>query len=304
MSDDLRQTFLSYFDIESNGFEHPVQNTNRILGFSAQKKYSEYLLKKLGVDKDAPFICLIHIYVADNDYQSRDKMPLYCMAYFCHQKDGVFCQGVDHLKKTIFFHPVTVELTNDFFFNKSTCDFFYHNNKISPHDILQIIFDLHIKPTRPFYGFPLRLHIMVSALISGLFYLLKMMCVFMNKLISGEEYNYDFYYNYLFEDKVRSEPSTDNLAIHDKNMMDFFGFKAKIYPLFVYAFIHLVFYLIIYVLHVFDTPVYISNIFHNIFLTAIYAIVTLYIWINVLPIILKYLIKYFETQRFWFKLKY
>ena len=309
MSENLAKAFIDIFNPEANGFTNPVQLEDRKIGFSVQKKYDETLLKRLRVNKNEPFVCMIWVVVKDDDYEKTDLIPIKLRASFGYKRDGMIYKATDYLPKRqwwlkLFYPPpLDVESKDEFFFDKASEKFFFKHKEIAPNVVLDAIFNMHIKITKPLKGLWLRIKYFLLIIFMPFIYKSsKMLCKSLYFIIALGKYDYDIFQKQFFLDSQEPEEET-KASIDNEKTIEVLGYPIKQKPLFTYSFFTLAVFTANYFLPSLFTnfiPIhnYIVTILKNSFLTILYAIVTLYLWEFILPSSLKYGVKYFEEKSF------
>ncbi len=304
VDDNSPGNFLNFFNISGKDFIDPVQMEDSKIGFSVKRKYDESLLKKLKIPKNAPFVCLIHVIVQDDDYKTKDLIPIKFKASFGYSHDGSLRAGIKYLENGTFFYPLDIESKDEFFFNKTTNKFFYKKKNISPSAILDAVFEMHIKITKPIKGSWLRIKFFwYMIVIPFLFKSIKKICRILHSMITFEKYNYimllpiDGLSITRTQDSEKAKGEIDS----DDKKVKIFGYNINPNPLLTYCMTNLFFYTIYYFFPLlFGNFIvicnYISRVSKNNFLIVLYVVFTLYIWDVTLPCILKRGIKYFEEK--------
>jgi hypothetical protein len=288
--------FISLFNLETDGYENPVPLTDEYIGFSVQKRYDEILLKRLGVNKDDPYVCLIYVSIKKTNYEAKDRPPIELSASFCYQKENRFWRGTAHLPKKTMFMPLDIASTDEFFFSKISKKFYYKDKEIAPNTVLNEMFQLHIKFTKPLKGLWLRIkYLWLKVVTPNIYILIKTFFRAVHFIVTLKSYDYDVFQEYLTDSKKPSKETPDN-----EQRLDILGYKIKATPLITYSFFSLILFTINYFWPFVITPIhnYLSRILANNFLTTLYAVVTLYLWDVFLPDCMRNGVKYFEKKRF------
>lgn len=295
--DDLKQNFESSFSvIETLGFPTPVKFLDSEIGIGIRKDFDDVTasLIKVGI-----------LHPSDNNIE-----PIYISITHGRKDNGsIVIRDVVKLtdpidlfsiKNTVggFFSNHSLYLKDHYYYNKKRNVFLKNSQEITAGNLVQEVFDKHIKTTRPIQGLPMRIKLLIiQVILPALFYTL-----FYNFfhhflfIISGDRYTYN-----MFEGrgetntKLRSDEvakwglgNSINKQLkpkkEDGEKMDIFGYKLSQHAAVMYSLISLGLYFYLYN----EPPIkVIETMSNNTLIVLFYVIVTLHFFDKWLPSILK-----------------
>lgn len=255
---EIRDIFKTKFELPRGGFYEPVDLQDTELGFSVYKDQ-----KHLGRDD---FKSIFKVYIRKDDFKKEgDKKPVtITVSYGRKTGDGIIVNTSDFsdFKRELNW-PVELISRDDFFYNINTHDFYHGEKIISAARVLDLINEWHIKPTKKYKGFWLRMkmrffHTILSGILKILFYIVSGI----QYLASGEKVNFYF--------KVEDSVTPKNKL---GKKIKIFEYEVELWIAVLYSIFHLLIYSIFFLYNFW--PSFLINIFHNGFLTVIYTIVSL-----------------------------
>lgn len=304
----LKSNFLSAFNLEGNGFYKPVFLSDVKVGFGALRDLDSKIKEKLNIIEGKEYKTLLHIYIKDEDLDNEkiQKKPLVIKAHFnLSSGEDLFREQFDFIKKHRY-QPVDL-VSRDYFYDTEK-NIFYNNKGdiISAEQILAQIYNLHIKTSKLFLGFYLRIKLFFwRSLLPFFFKCVYQLFVGILYIISGEKCTYDIIKNYVdtlyfknTEEHTKREPK---LNLTENKKITIFGYSASPWAICAYCVFHFLIYTIMYLLKY--KPDYIKYLLTNNFAIIIYVIPTLSFFEAILPKIIKYFIKQFTLLAFNFSAK-
>ncbi len=269
-------SFRNKFKLPFSSFHEPIDYIDGTFGFSTMKEHSG----------DYASLFKITIPKTELDHTEPLKQIYASVSYGKKTSDGIVLASSRERIKGLFDR---IDLwSDDFFCNFETEEFFEKSKEtykpIDAHDILIKLEDLHEKPTKKLRGFPLRIklfyfRIILAGFFKSIFYILA----WIESLRSGQKF--EIFDNPIdFQNRVGiSNPDINKPK--EEAPIDIFGYKVKPQVAFIYGFMHLFVYYIFFINNY--KPQWIINIFSNIFLTVMYAVVSLGLMNFILPQLLK-----------------
>lgn len=290
----IKEKLLKSLNIEKSGFYNPVFLQDIKVGFSIVKNPSDSLKEKLKIKDNKQYKTLVRVYIKDEDLLNttiKKKTLIIKMHFNLVENDEMFRENYDFIKNNRY-KPVDL-ISTDYSYNIDNNEFCDIKGQIvEGKDVLADVYKQHIKTSRLFVGFYLRLKLFFwQRFIPYIFSLLSNIFVCFLYIISGQKYTYDVIKRYVDliyfkEDKVEKEEK-ENLK--ESKKITIFEYSASFWSIFVYCIFHLILYSIFYLNNY--KPDYIKIMLSNNFLIIIYAVFSLSIFEVFLPKILKFLIK-------------
>lgn len=248
---------------------------------------------------------IFYIYLKNEELENKkDKKSLHIRATYgslIEEGEKKFIQRSSENEKNIkkVIGPIDFTSDNDFFYNITENQFYQKDEKITPEQLLEKIYQIHIKPTRFFKGFIIRIKLFIWRVL--LVFLLKLIsdifqCLLF--LISGEKF-IDIYTRIFSANKI-DNTSQNNNKYTEPEKWDLFGFKAPLWPITFFCVFHFTLYIIFWLKNY--KPEFIITILENNFLTIIYAMLFLVILERFLPRIFKFFIN--KTSQLYFDLSF
>lgn len=278
--------FIDKFNSEENGFYDLNSFVDNEIGFSIKKKLNE---------GDSDNTSLISIYIPDKIFKNKEieKKPLSIHAtYGKIVPEGVTMRS---LEKTKFTDPVDAEYTDEYFYNIRTKDIYRKDKIISADELLNEVYGIHIKPTKPVRGFCLRMKMFFwRILMNSIFkYASKFLSILLY-IVSGDRYSYDpiFKERNLNGGVIKSDRpikrESEKPEAEEGKKISFLGYKASPHCILFYSLFHFLFYIIF--IYSNYQPEIITKIFKNNFLTLTYVMMSLIVIDKIMPKILMLLI--------------
>ncbi len=287
--------FINKFDLDKYGFYAAVPYTDAAIGFGCKKKLNS---------KDEENVTGIGIYMSEKTYAEQStRKGLYITAIYGKQ----FSDGIQIRSKYNFNEPLDLEFRDEFFYDINTEKIYKKNKEITADDLLLYVYRKHIRTTKDFFGFILRIRLRfwriwlpcLLKLISSTFHYLLL-------IISGDRYTYEFLFkeenlngqiiSSRMEGRVNKVPKPPKETEEKAATIDFFGIDVPQWPIVFYSSLHLCLLVLIKYLGIKVTQI--KEFFDNNFCMVLYVIVSFWLIETVLPFILKKLIKYFSTLAF------
>lgn len=283
------QKFISSFNLKNNDFTDPVILEDLKFGFTTTKQFKDN------------YFSMIRVFIRDEDLENDklDRKPIFFRASFTLKQGDKFLVVTNQItnKKTI---PIDLISRDDYYYNISQNLFYKKDEKTSGEKALNEIYQLHIKPSKKIRGFYLRNKLRFLRFPSKLAKLIERFCYYLLIIIAGEKYDYSVFGKYTTTKQILD---TDKKETDKKLTKDFslFGYSASFWSMMSYSGIHLIFFTIFFVCDF--RPQYLTTIFTNSFLTAIYVVFSLGLFEIILPKILKVIIEHSSKLYFRLSLK-
>jgi hypothetical protein len=271
--ENIKTQFKNSFNLGSNGFINPVLLTDSKIGFSVQKKCEVKIEKMLKIKKGNEYITLILIYIPDDAlYSENQKKPLIIRASFHLFKDGKFYYD-DSLIQNKQRRPIDLVSRDEYSYDIETNTFYANGKNSSADNILNEVYELHIKPSKLFKGSFLRAKMAFKKFKAFVVKLISNFFAILLYLTNGAKVTENILARYYDDDKrkIMGEKSVTNTEKSPKTI--FFGIDTHLHPLISYATIHFIIFTIFFLIDF--KPQYIKLIFSNNFLTVLYVIITL-----------------------------
>jgi hypothetical protein len=281
-----------------NGFHDFFPYENEI-GFSIQKDLNK---------KDINNTSLLSFYIHNNSPESDSKKSILISATYGKKVQN----GVSIRNEIKSFTPIDLSSEGDYYYNAIDNKLLKKEKEISPTDIVNEIYEDHIKSTRVFKGFWIRTKIFFwRKLVSGFFKLISSMLHWLLYIISGDKYSYEPIWKTEVLNGVKMNSKLNGmLGIEKKKFkedliesikFDFLGYKASFWLITFYSIFHLLVYIFCYYQNY--KPSIILQIFENNFLTLIYVIISFWFLEKIIPTTLKFLIKFNSEKSSYFSYK-
>ncbi|MCK5320522.1 hypothetical protein KAJ61_03985 [Candidatus Parcubacteria bacterium] len=288
-----KDIFLKKFNPKKYGFEslHPFEDCP--LGFSVKKRLHE---------SNENNITLLSVYIPDrvyNDEKVNKKKPIFIRATYGKISDnGVTIRDFENTNPR---DPVDTESLNDYFYNIETKEFFKKNKTINPDDIINEIYNKHIKSTKLIRGIMIRFKIFLwRKIISKLLKIISNFFYYLLLVVSGNRYVYE---PILGEETINTKvvkSKFDEVDLEMKEVLKegekfkFLDYEASRWSIIFYSLLHFSIFIVFYIYDL--QPEIITIVIKNNFLTLLYVILSLWILETVIPSILMSLIRFFSTQ--------
>jgi hypothetical protein len=282
---DISDRFLRAFDFINNGYKDPTLLTD-IVGFSVQKEPSTSIIKRIKILKGKTYISLIYLYIPTEEIQSdKPDKQLTLKVDFLLREEGKLLINDQYIKNKIY-RPVNVISNADYKYNVNRNEFYDEDYKvINPIELLQRIYNLHIKPTKLWEGALLRDRLQFWKIISNILNYIFVLLIEIWWFISGNKYSRGIekrYFDIISKD-IRNEFPRINKE-KEGAKVQFFGLHTNRRIVIVFCILHLVIFTLFFYTN--TRPGVIVTIFNNNFLTATYILLSLYIleWISKLEL--------------------
>jgi len=294
------ENLIKKFKFNEYGFydQTPFDNQG-VVGFSVKKKFDE-----------TENVTLIRLFIGGDDLSSgNNKKPLFVDAEYRKENDNGPTSPMPG--KIDFNLPIHLNFKGCFYYNVITGEFYENNKKISGDELINDVYNSHIKPTKKFKGAFLRIKLYFwKIFLKNFFYCLSKFFYWILWLISGDIYTYqpvlkEGAHNGTivesgFKERIgeyndgKNKKLIDNLS--ESKRLNFFGYDASYWSLVFYSGLHLLGYWCLYSINF--LPTIVATIFKNAFLTVVYAIFSLWIFERAVPKLCKLAIKHFAIVSF------
>lgn len=287
----------SKFDFEKLGFYGVVPYIDAQIGFGCKKKLNP---------QDTENVSGVGIYIPNQVFQQQGSRK----AFFITATYGKeIAEGIQLRGKHDLSEPIDLEFRDEFFYDIESEKLFKKEREITANDLLTEVYKKHIKPTKFFEGFSLRLELRFwQEWLPGVFKFVSSIFHYSLFIVSGDKYTYEF----LFKEEnlngtiISSEMKgrigrTREVAKgqekeEEAKKIEFFGITVPQWPIVFYSVLHLCAYFLAVHFGLFTTAV--KSFFDNNFLVVLYVVVSFWLIETVLPYLLKKLIKGSSTLAF------
>ncbi len=294
--EDNQTEFVSKFKdlLEKKGF-HGFTPFTQGVGFGVYKKLR---------DSDIDRVTLFRVGISDDN--ANGKLPLSAGASYGVMSDyGVRLRNGEE----IFINdPVDMESRNDYFYDTKTKTLFKKDRQITPEELIDDIYNLHIKPTKVVRGFLLRIKLRIwRTWLPFIFTSLSNIFHYLLLIISGNRYTFE---PFVEEEKINNEIISTKSTLHkvkekeslqESKKFHFFDYEASRWSIVFYSLVHLALYS--YFFYINYKPAYITTILENNFLIIIYVVCSLWMLESIIPLIFMFLIKRFSKLAFYSEIK-
>lgn len=275
------------------GFYNLEPITNAI-GFSFLKDFD---------DHKNNYTSLLTFYISEKENKLKNKKTLVAHATYGRKAEkGVYVRNDEEFK---FSDPVDIISTDEYYYDIENDKFFKKNREISLFGLIDDFYGTHIKNTKILNGALIRMKIFFwKIIIAKFFKTLSKFFYWMLYLISGNKYSYEpIWKTEILNNVVISSTFKDTIGLNKDGFkedltveeLEFLGYKAPLWSILFYSLLHLMIYFIFNYINY--KPDIIVNIFENNFLTLAYVVLSLWFIEQMLPNILKFLIKS-SSERF------
>ena len=279
-----KNTFAGLFNYNDSGFSQPVIFTDEF-GFSTGKDR---------IQNGRDFVSLYKFFIPQKSLDQGGLVPVDISVSYGERTDEGITLTPKNIKRKLNW-PIDLESSEEYFINLENCNFYKKNNKeVSPETILSEIESLHLKPTRKFGGFILRLKIFAfRKFITGFWkvsfgtfkYLLKLM---FGVIAPKNVWLFDFSSRRdSYREEVQLQTTNEPFAEETINIL---GYEASGWALASYCVLHLFAYTIWYFFFDRANFEFVESIFNNNFLTIGYVVPTIILYEKYGPEIFKRLI--------------
>lgn len=199
-------------------------------------------------------------------------------------------------------------VSNDYLYDIDKNKIIFKNKELSAKELIDNIYNLHILPTKRFKGIYIRFKLYVwRILFVQFFYCFSKIFHFLLYIITGDKYSYNPVFDRIIingktvfssiESMIdKTEPNETN-----GKKINFLGYDVDLWPIVFYSIFTLTAYLIFELKNI--KPVFLVKILNSNFLLALYVVVSLWLIDVVVPLILKWLIKFNSKKSFSIKYK-
>lgn len=280
-----KDNFISSFKLSKNGFQTPTNFVNEF-GLSVSKNR---------IQNNREFASLYKFFIAKNILDSKDEQkPIWIsVSYGEKLLDGSINLTPEGIKRKISW-PIDLESRDEFFYNLGSNKFFdKKGQEISAEKLLLKIECLHLKPTKFFKGFFLKLklifyRLILTNILKALYYFLMWFLY----ILSGTKTKNGIWLIHSKLDKF-DENKEIKKEIFAAEKINIFGYQASAWSVVVYSLIHFIAYSFWYFYlntHAKIEFLFIKTTFRNSFLVITYAIPSLVFFEHLIPRIFEYII--------------
>ena len=284
-------------DSQSNNFIKKFNNGNEFYNYTSYNDGVGFSIKK-DLNGESDNTSLLRFYIPDYLKKSVIKKPIIIdVAYGKKIKEG----GIVLRRKNKISDPIDLISKDEYYYNVEKNKLYKNKKEILPNELINKIYNDHIKPTKFIRGIWLRTKLFFWRIIIKKFF--DYLYIFLHYFLyitSGDKYSYvwvikeEILNNKIINSEIKNmigqkekEEIKENLEKGKK--FNFFGYMASHWTIIFYSIFHLLFYIIFEYKNWY--PTIIIMILKNNFLTLIYVISSLWIMEIVIPKILKMLIR-------------
>lgn len=290
--------FIEKFNPQKFGFFDLKPFVDCYIGFSVKRKLEGRL---------DDYVTLLSIYIPDRVFSDIEitKKPLFIYATYGKKIED----GIKTRENSKYTDPTDCEFPDEYFYDIETKNLHQNNKIISADELINKVYNKHIKSTKLIRGFWIRAKIRfwriliknISKVITKVFYFLLF-------IISGNRFKYEpiveieTLNNKVIKSKYEKIKNTEmKEVLKESEKFDFLAYKASRWSIIFYSLLHFIFYIIFFYTNC--QPMFLITIFKNNFLTLIYVILSLWTIEAVIPKFLMSLIRLFSTLSFNAKYK-
>lgn len=262
------------FDFSRNGFSSPISWIDGV-GVSRVKDLppEHASLYKIGINNEEL-----------NKDSGRKKLSI-SVSYGKKILEGISLGSEERLSR-----PVDFDTRDEFSFDIDSNVFFQKDRRIGAEELLDILEERHMRPTKMGRGFLLRSYLRFwRVFLPGLVRLIDLVLLSLLWIISGETIKRDILGRLL--DGMRTEKAQERipeLGFKDVKTMEFFGYHAKRWSVVFYCGVHLILFMVLFWYSIRNSLV--ETIFGNNFTALCYVVVSFAITEAGIPRLLKFLI--------------
>ncbi len=262
-----KDEYLKAFNLE--GYRKISNMDDPYVGVSLIIDHDKRLIQKLKL-RDEKWIALINVYLEKNWTKTQDNMKSIHgrVVLTIDSNDNQYLM-IDKRKFGANI-PIDIYSKDEYFFDINTNKFYKCSSEITFKNIVDELFNLHLKTTKPISGFILRLKIMLFNFLEQSTLFLAKFIAFICYILFGEKVPYDFFSEYM-QKKDITEPT----PIKKSKKISIFGYEASVHLISFFCLCHLIIFVSAQ-FYQWNNPIIIS-IFNNNFLTLAYSILVLYI---------------------------
>ncbi len=289
---DLKQVFENSFSVpEICGFSTPITFEATEIGVSLRRDFGDESasLMKVSIlhqsenNLEPIYISITHGKKDRGDIVIRDTVKL---------TDPI---DLFSLKKTSasFFSARSLYLKDCYFYDKTRNIFLKNNKETTANNLVQEVFEQHIKTTKLIQGLFVRMQLWFWGMVLPILFYTLFYNFFRYILyfISGDQYTYNIFKGVGELDEKKSKlDDSNNKRLEPKKeeseKMDVFGYKLSQHAAVMYSFISLGLYFYFHI-HNVQLPKILEVASENMLVVLFYVIVTLHFFDKWLPLILK-----------------
>lgn len=270
----IKTNFIDKFDFSNKEgfFQKTAYKDENEIGFSVKKTFGDKKEKK---------VSLFSFFL---DYEKLDdtKVPLFISASFGLDEG-------DHIKKEFSFKssdPIDISSYDEYCYDIETENFLKKGEIVSTDIIVENIKSGHLKTTKLFKGFYLRIKVILfRRIFPRIFLVISNIVSDLLFWISRDRYRYNSLAQQteLKTDRFRARSNLEDRRGERK--VEIFGYKASARIVCFYAVFHLLVYAVCFCLDY--RPLIMKELLRNNFLTIMYAVTTLGFFDALLPLILR-----------------
>jgi hypothetical protein len=291
--EEIRSQFIAKFNGAEgvDGFYAFVPYTDGNIGFSIRKDLNP---------SDAEHASILSFYLPNKAGESDDKKQLIIDANYGEKRDEGVSIRVE--EKVTISSPIDLISSDDYCYDAVNDVLLKKGDEITPIDLLNDIYNQHIKPTKPWRGFFLRTKIIFWRIILKNFFEFLSSCFHYTLLvITGDRYSYapimekevlnNIIVSHRFKDLVGHpvQGGRGRVIAKDAPKFNFLGYQASYWTIIFYSIVNLALYL--YFEYINWKPPVVITLLKNSFLTLLYVVVSLWFLEAVATRVLKWLIK-------------
>ena len=252
----LSNSLFDNFSFSYDEFSDPIRWTHGA-GLSRVKKgengYAS--LYKIGISPE------------DLKRESPVKKVLVGVTYGKQSEDGIILDS----GKQGLSDPIDLEFRDEFTFDVENNLFYGNSKEISPKEILNIVEEAHMRPTRKIMGFYLRSRLWVwRKFFPFLVKFFDIIFISILWLVSGERIKDGIFSRIWNLRKDKYNNPIQKSEFEESSTVDFFGYKAKRWSVVFYSIFHIILFYIAHYQKV-DWP-FARVMFENNFLAICYAV--------------------------------
>lgn len=277
----IKKKFLKHFaEYKKEGYDDLIEFPGDEVGFSLKKTYP-------GKDE----ITLLKVALIDN---TETKSNVYIDATYGklnEDSSGLIVRNSDNIKLR---DPIDIVETGSFSYEVESDTLSEADQVVSGVEALNEVYEKHIKPTKKYGGILLRLRlwywrIALKDLVSFVSNLLTSLLI----IIAGIRYQYEPFFDEEKIDRLAQKLDPKLVKESETSPINFFGYEVNKWTIIFYCLLHLALFFIFYFFNI--HAAYLSQVFTNNFLTAIYVVASLWLVEFVIPLLLMKAIKKLST---------
>jgi hypothetical protein len=297
---EIQEQFIEKFrEIENvNGFHAFTPYTDGNIGFSVRKDLNPH---------DDQHTSLLSLYLRNQPGQPEERKPLIVDANYVTRNGEELSYKEE--EKTKISSPGDLTSGDDHYYDITHNIVLSKTKELSPTALINEVYEQHIKPTKLFQGFWLRIKLFFFRIVLvKMFEFLSSLFQWLLFIITGDRYSYapilgkevfnNTIVSHRFKELIGHTDKRDKIPNEKKTVkFEFLGYEGSYWTIIVYCALNLVLYLFFEYTN--WKPYIIVTLVKNSFLTLVYVIVSLSFLELVVPKILKRFIKYASMLSFW-----